>query len=399
MANRILTLLSATALPLVAHAFHSITSVPRIPLKDFDKDSYQDQPLIVETGLDVESLCDNLMDAVSNEIVILQQTKRIKKKESKQKDSYQPKSKKKQRRAKNQQQKVEKETQLYEFPFDQAINLAMHKSSHDESLFSFCEGLLDTVESDEDYTGKQVLAGQKDWFDFFPPEIQPSDCIIVAGDGATSTLHRDPFEWTGTSLCLEGTKVWRFLAPKIESDDGESGIQDVDKLVKAYRLPSTAWEDGETCLSAGWQSNLNLYEERHESIPSASELYEEMTDEGVHEALEEIAQEWSLLKPNFDTSLCSCWAVVQKPGDLLLIPAHWWHQTYALEPSLAVASQRCVSQLDASRVINHILETSETTDEAPDELLKGDYSTCQEEKEIEEVIDTLFEHLENSLSV
>ena len=39
----------------------------------------------------------------------------------------------------------------------------------------------------------------------------------------------------------------------------------------------------------------------------------------------------------------------------MLIPPYWYHQTYAPEPSLAVASQRCGSLLDATRVVGHIL--------------------------------------------
>lgn len=387
-----------------AHAFQSMTPVPRIALKDFDhQSSYQDRPLIIETGLDVESVCDNLMENVMDQVITLQQTTRIYKKpktKSSKKKEYQSKSKKKQGRAARQEKMkltVEKETKLCDLPMEQAIELVMHQSSHDNSLFSFCEGLLDDLVDDDDddddvdYTGKLSLGNHNvDWFDLFPPHIQPSDCVVLAGEGASSTLHRDPFEWTGTSLCLEGTKVWRFLEPN-DNDDPEN----VDKLLKSYRLPSTAWEDGETCLSAGWQSNLNLYERRDESIPRASDF--EAEDDHHHAQLEKIAHNWSSLKPNFDTSECSCWTVVQKPGDLLLIPAHWWHQTYALEPSLAVASQRCVSKLDAARVLEHILATTETMDDAPDMLLQGDYSSIEEKEEIQEVIDALVDHLDATL--
>ena len=52
------------------------------------------------------------------------------------------------------------------------------------------------------------------------------------------------------------------------------------------------------------------------------------------------------------------WTVVQKPGDMLVIPAYWWHQTYALEPSLAYASQRCGLDRDAPRVLSHIIDTA-----------------------------------------
>eukprot|EP00980_Cylindrotheca_fusiformis_P018370 scaffold6032_cov100-Cylindrotheca_fusiformis.AAC.1 len=180
-------------------------------------------------------------------------------------------------------------------------------------------------------------------------------------------------------------------------DHGSTSQQltEIDELVDSYRLPSVAWDYGSNvCLSAGWQSDYSLYSKRDASIPSARCL-SEMEDGQRLRTLEAIALEPNSLLPSFDTDDCSCWTVIQKPGDLLLIPAHWWHQTYALEPSLAVASQRCDSTIDAARVIRHILTTTDTLENAPDLLLKDQFSANV--NDVEHVIDELFDYLNGCL--
>jgi hypothetical protein len=272
----------------------------------------------------------------------------------------------------------------------------MTRSNSKQAYLAFCEGLLQQKETpllsttvQEHVTnarehafrnggggGGDSSSSSHDWFSQFPARAQPTDAVIIAGAGATSTLHRDPFEWTGTSLCLEGTKVWRFIEPPpiiIHNDDG-GGVKSVDQQLNSYRLESIAWHDSgdddkkaeaETTtimsLSAGWQSDYSLYHSRrHDSIPSARELAElaETHPSQYDKLLKELATDMDILRPcdaiAAQQNMFTIHTAIQKPGDLLLIPAHWWHQTYALEPSVAVASQRC-SAFDAPRVFEHIL--------------------------------------------
>ena len=287
-------------------------------------------------------------------------------------------------------QRKTKSTKIYNYSLNEALSLMM-ESKRNDSLFCFCEGLLDSqldeVANSEMDQVKQFLIDSREWvfdsadrskdlFHYFPDTIKPSDCLILAGEGATSTLHRDPFCWTGTSLCLEGTKVWRFIAPPNVQNDciGEdSGVKCVDTLLDSYRLPSVAWDtnDKDTSedtsedpiyLSSGWQSDYSLYSSfNNANYPSAEELASMDEDEKIA-LIENLSQDVDQFSPNCaqsysDSSQVSIWTVVQKPGDLLIIPAFWWHQTYAFEPSLAIASQRCGKERDTRRVFGHILDT------------------------------------------
>ena len=93
----------------------------------------------------------------------------------------------------------------------------MMDSKRNDSFFAFCEGLLPsdaTVELHQQLTEirEAPFPNEENWFNYFPDKVRPTDALILAGEGAVSTLHRDPFEWTGTSLCLEGVKEhWRSL--------------------------------------------------------------------------------------------------------------------------------------------------------------------------------------------
>jgi len=87
-------------------------------------------------------------------------------------------------------------------------------------------------------------------------------------------------------------------------------------------------------------------------------------------------------------------AAIQRPGDLLLIPARCWHQTYAPVPSVAVASQRCGANVDGANVVRHVLDAANRNGEkrrgAVRDELKRD---CYEEGAGEEIVKRLIEYV------
>jgi hypothetical protein len=387
-------------------------------------------------------------------------------------------------------------TDMYSCSFLEAIDLALGQSKHDDALLAFCEGLLNPELDQDDNNSSSSLQqriedvreqlfqqrsptnsenggdnnnnGESEadathpidpcWFRaYFPTEARPTDCVILAGEGATSTLHRDPLEWTGTNLCLDGTKVWRFVAPPLAAaaasaaaaatmehdcglgdynrDEKCSAVSVIDGLLEAYRLDSIAWSDDNDdesgdplTLSAGWQSDYSLFAHFHDGISSSalSELEEEKGTGHKLDVISRTAADVDRLQPDIpidigiigtsangesaeqkQTGDCvTVWSGVQKPGDMIVIPAHWWHQTYAMEASLAIASQRCGAERDSKRVLRHILETttslgstmekntSEEPREEPSEFLSSLRSSSSSSSlSPQETVDRLFDYL------
>ena len=372
--------------------------VPRVSLEDYLASPICDRPVLIHNIVNpnaVASLAENLLELLGNEVVQMQRKIRCS-------DDIKT-----------------AQTEIYDLFLKETIEYMMVESSHEDSFFAFCEGLLPPSPSSSIDVNNELskisnqltqireapfqskMNGGENWFDHFPSSIRPTDAVILAGCGSTSTLHRDPFEWTGTSLCLEGTKIWRFMLPP-SMDEG--GVSVVDEALRSYRLDSVAWDssaedsekdDGDSLvLSAGWQSDLSLYESsRSEDVPSAMELLEMEEDNEdayivaietmgcdpsclgpdakAQSALQTLKRSDSMGGPGFVTA-------VQRAGDLLLIPAHCWHQTYAPVPSIAVASQRCGAEVDGANVVGHVLSTLITNGEAeastiPDILRREQY--------------------------
>jgi hypothetical protein len=365
-----------------------INTVQTIPAPDFDPDihyrhddnhQFPETPVLVESVLDpyeCETMCDTLMAASDSTIVTLQ------------------------RKLKSVTGKQETSMELHDCTLTRGIDAIMD-STHADSRFVFQEGLLEQDNqllalnslSKRLYAAQESLFTDEDWLQHFPSDMRPSSCVVMAGEGATSTLHRDPLEWTGTSLCLEGTKVWRFMAPS-------PTVQVVDELLHSYRLESIAWDGDEhdTALSAGWQSDFNLFDTRSDSVPSAQALNEMESVQQKYELMMSIARDTSKLEPNLPLDSTKIYSVIQKPGDLLVIPAHWWHQTYGLEPSITVASQRCGTIRDAPRLVHHILETAGLAHDV--EMYKRLYQDSFEDstEPPRQIVGRLFQDIAASLS-
>lgn len=408
-------------------------------------------PVIVQ-GVLSEEACEKLTDDLVSECGRIEVT--LQRKRRAENTPSQSKKSKREQRRKTKQKNTDKSngksdtpgrepiastTDLYLCSFLEAIELVLGQSKHDDALLAFCEGLLDSPmnteetsnaqssqlslqqkmetvreelfqqrlpqnsrSSSSDDTGEPVPSYRRDpcWFrEYFPAEALPTDCVILAGEGATSTLHRDPLEWTGTNMCLDGTKVWRFVAPPLavaaivsaqdrvsidepdDDDENSSSVSVIDGLLDAYRLDSIAWGDSEDdplTLSAGWQSDYSLFSNFHDPITSKDLLTLEETagTKDKIDTITNVASDVDRLRPDIPVGVVGAaidrngtnppeecievWSGVQKAGDMIVIPAHWWHQTYAMEASLAIASQRCGAERDSERVIRHILETTAT---------------------------------------
>ena len=112
-----------------------------------------------------------------------------------------------------------------------------------------------------------------DLFDHFPKAIRPKKpCLVMGGEGARSSLHVDPYSWTGWNYLLEGSKIWTFFPP------GPCA----EALFKATRIQSSSWDLGKFNISAGWQSPVDIYEQKKGSKtwPSAMDLGMEMSEVG-----------------------------------------------------------------------------------------------------------------------
>ncbi|GMH82138.1 hypothetical protein TrVE_jg12990 [Triparma verrucosa] len=245
------------------------------------------------------------------------------------------------------QTKIDQTVYHEDVPLSTFLN-TVNTSTHTSPIFCFAEGLLSDSPLSSDLTSirDSVFSPfDPDWFQSFPSSIRPTDCVVLSGAGSTSTLHRDPFEWTGTSLCLSGKKTWRFIksTPAIES------------TLSMKRVPSIAW--CEIDLSAGWESPNTLFSIVDSFVPAGLTPEPKTSDD---------------LRPDIPLPEgTEVYEVTQNEGDFIIIPKNWIHQTYSTVSSLAVASQRC-GLGDVKSVMEHMGERAGVEVELPEEFEADD---------------------------
>ena len=247
--------------------------------------------------------------------------------------------------------------ETYECTLNEYLAALVEGSNHIDSMYFMSEEILQHEEA-RSLLGQLELPEElfgKDLFKSFPLSIRPHSALIIGGAGSRSFLHADPYEWTGWNYCFEGEKLWTFLPPESNQNN----------FLKTKRVPANSW--GEK-IAAGWQSDIDLYHNIVESKDATSPLnkhwklaYTASPDKprppffsSSDPTLEHEEDLWPLDTENINMDMVSSLEdkdlpslargsiqIIQKEGDMVLIPPGWHHQVYSLTPSIAVAGQYC----------------------------------------------------------
>lgn len=137
-----------------------------------------------------------------------------------------------------------------------------------------------------------MVSGDEDFFQLFPKEVRPWDSMLLWGTRfSRSSLHIDPYNWTGTNAVISGLKHWKLFPP-------------------------------------GQDHFLNVWSNRKSEFPLNCYKYNSPVD-----AYEVDDQKF----PDFQKA--RYFEIDQYPGELLLLPSGWFHQAYNMEETMAISSQ------------------------------------------------------------
>jgi hypothetical protein len=255
---------------------------------------------------------------------------------------------------------------------EDAVALVMQESSHYDPIYVSSKGsscstdqlplydVLDSLFTEGEQDGKM-----RDWLPLFTLHAPFADNVVVAGQGSSSPLECRPYY--RFSVGLSGNQVWRILPPDALRQPSES-------------IQITAWDGFE--FSVGYlQRNGGLFEFRHSEV--AHDFGESpYMDEDKFIEFQDLVEQPDLLKPSL--SVKGWYSTVLLDGDVLVIPPHWWYQSYGLEFSVSLQSQRCH---DLSDLLLHIVQESSLVD-IPSSLLAKTHYVAEEEAS--SAIDKLF---------
>jgi hypothetical protein len=255
-----------------------------------------------------------------------------------------------------------------------AMDMAATQSTHARGIFSSSltkDGSSCSTDQLGWYDVQEDLFRDVDWFPYFAYYTTVSDALLVAGNGGTSELTCHT--WTTTYTCLDGNVLWRVLPPECTDD----------ALLRPQPSTPTVW--GNHDISVSCTSTRNLFAFRHNDVP---DNWSEWTEEEQWYEMQDVAEGSERLLPNVDVEGLY-YSTVLTPGDCLVVPPGWWHQSYALEPTMSISSLRCGTMLDAPNVVQTLLSGMA---DVPESLRRNEF--VDDEDEIVQVIKTLFDFLD-----
>eukprot|EP00795_Rhopilema_esculentum_P012995 gene12995-3763_t len=138
---------------------------------------------------------------------------------------------------------------------------------------------------------------KEDFFSLLPEEIRPWNAMLLWGTKySRSTLHIDPYNWTGTNAVISGRKQWKLYPP-------------------------------------GQDHLLYVPPGRKSGFPLDCPKYQSPVDTFDYDVVK---------YPKFKHA--KALEFVQMPGEMLFIPTGWFHQAYNREETMAISSQVWNSQ-------------------------------------------------------
>eukprot|EP00794_Sanderia_malayensis_P016764 gene16764-18458_t len=175
---------------------------------------------------------------------------------------------------------------------------------------------------------------KEDFFSLLPESIRPWNAMLLWGPKySRSTLHIDPYNWTGTNAVIKGRKLWKMYPPG----------QDHLLYVPAGRKSGFPLD----CLK--YQSDADAYDYN--------------------------AKKYPLLKK------ARAIEFEQRAGEMLIIPTGWFHQVFNDEETLAISSQIMNSQ-------NHreVLEEIIKGQNVKKEDISADFDSFSPKEKVEHII-------------
>lgn len=256
------------------------------------------------------------------------------------------------------------------------LSLAVKESSHQNPIYASSEGSSCSTDQLPFYDLLEDIfdgADEEDWLPLFSGHAPLTDSLVITGDGASCKLQCHPY--TCFSLGLAGNQVWRLLPPH--------------SFPQGRSIDAKAW-DGFSFSVGQTVKNGELFSFRHQDV-EAEEVDEDygFMDEEKFVEFQGLAEDADLLKPNL--VIDDPWtSTVVLDGDLLIIPPNWWYQSYGLEISVSLTSQRCHTLSD---FLEHIVIESNLFNNpvSRDLLERGEFTTMEDARD---AIDELFTLLE-----